>query len=576
MLYFLHNFDKLFLPFYRKFFMDFIQNVRDLNISDYISKYVRLKKKGKIEVGCCPFHSEKTPSFTVFPSKNNFKCFGCNESGSIIDFCMKINNLEFMDAAKALATEYNIEIPKENNKNHLQNKITEARHHFYKTALTKVPSALQYIEARGFSDEDIQSFGLGYAPTENGLLFEYLCVKFPNSEPDIKKNLGNENGYDFFKGRIVFPIHNVAGKVVGFQCRAISNDVQPKYLHSSESDAFNKSKILYGLDKAKMTKEANCFLVEGNLDVIRMHQIGNKNTVCAMGTSFTSEQGKILKNYFTEITICFDSDKAGRKAAISALKILLDLDFSVKIVDLPDGHDPDSFFYDNNDNYALKKMTFDWLDYLFKLSETIEDDSQKIEFYNRILGICENIQPEIRRKMSVSKYRKELDRITNTSDLFFKNDIRKQYISCMLLYGSKMINETNSDGQNISYSIYDSMRLCLIENEVELEDEFEPIQKLILDSEHFHSFFLEMTSAHKSFVIDAANIINSATQSYPDLSFSAKQDFPEKLMEMLQIQLLIRKLRNDNKKEIDQKMIIENNKLIDELINMSQKISLFE
>jgi DNA primase len=555
--------------------MDFIQTIKDLDAIEYISKYVRLKRKGNVHSGLCPFHSEKTPSFTVFKKTNSFKCFGCGASGSIIDFSMKINSLEFMDAAKAIAQEYNIEIPKSSPKDEAEKKIIELRLHFYRTALKKVPEALEYLTKRGFSQEDIDSFQIGFAPTQETLLYEYLCAKIPNSEDAIKKHLGNQRGLDFFKGRIVLPITNVAGKVIAFQCRAISNDIHPKYLHSSESSWFNKSKVLYGLDKAKMSKEKYCILLEGNMDVIRMHQIGKSNSVCSMGTAFTQEQAKLLKNYFSEIVICFDGDNAGKKAAISALQILLDEDFDVKILKLPDGEDADTYFL-KNDFDTAKPNTLGWLEYLFSLTEAInDDDGAKISAFNRILSICENIKPEIRRKHYVSKCRKKIDSITNSENAFFKNDIRKQYISCMIVFGTKVITYLDENGNTLQYSIYDSMRANLIENEVFFDGELEGVYQIIISNEFYYNFFIALNENYKSLYIESATSIN-AVKDLPELSFKSTEDFPDRLSRYLEISILIYKLKEDNKSEKDSLAIVSNNKIIEQLTDMLKEVNLFD
>lgn len=335
---------------------DIIDNVRESNdIVDIISEYVALKKRGKNYVGLCPFHSEKTPSFTVNQDKQMYYCFGCGEGGNVISFIMRYRHMEFVEAVKMLAEKANISIPEtgtgaDNEEADLKKKLLEinreAARYFY-INLRKSPKALDYFKGRGIDEVIIKKFGLGYSVDSFSGLMRYLAGK--GYKEDLVEKAGliikrEKSGYyDRFRNRVMFPVFDTRGKVIGFGGRVLDNS-KPKYLNSPETPVFNKGYNLYGLNFAiKNNIDRKIIMVEGYMDVIALHQYGIVNAVASLGTALTLNQGKLLKRYSDEVIICYDSDTAGQAATLRGLEILTNAGLDVSILEIPKGKDPDEF-----------------------------------------------------------------------------------------------------------------------------------------------------------------------------------------------------------------------------------------
>ena len=335
-----------------------IQEVADKNdIYDVISKTVRLKKAGSSYIGLCPFHNEKTPSFSVSPRRGIFKCFGCGEGGDVIRFVMKSEGLSFFDAVTKLADNANISLPKisgynkeDEDKKKEHNKLIyeinkEAASFFY-SSIKNSDEAIAYFKKRQLDSRIVKMFWLGFAPDSWTSLFEYLKDK-GYTEGDIfdaglvKKH---ESGryYDTFRNRIMFPIFDSKKNIIGFGGR-VMDDSKPKYLNSQDSPIFSKSRNLYGLNIAICSKKEFCILSEGYMDTIALIKSGYDNTVATLGTALTSQQAKILSNYFKEVVICYDSDKAGRLATLRAITVLREQNIKISILDLKAEKDPDEY-----------------------------------------------------------------------------------------------------------------------------------------------------------------------------------------------------------------------------------------
>ena len=339
------------------------------DIVEVVGDFVSLKKKGQYMMACCPFHNEKSPSFSVTPSKGIYHCFGCGKSGDSIQFIMDHETFTFGEAIVYLANKYNIEIAEYGNKDEdvqlkteresIQIALQYAADHF-KQNLWETEEGksigLSYFRERGFIDPILKKFDLGYSLDEwDGLLKRAVADQY---QPDILLKAGlvlqrdNANDttqvkyYDRFRGRVMFPIHSVAGKVIGFGARILSKEKnQPKYLNSPETEVYHKSKVLYGLFQAKaaIRKLDECFLVEGYTDVISMHQGGIEHVVASSGTALTEDQIKLVRRYTPNITLVYDGDNAGMKAALRGVDLILEQEMNVSIVVLPDQEDPDSF-----------------------------------------------------------------------------------------------------------------------------------------------------------------------------------------------------------------------------------------
>ena len=368
------------------------------DILDVVSGCVHLNKKGSTYFGLCPFHNEKTPSFSVSPGKQMYYCFGCGEGGNVITFVMKYENYNFSEAVKYLSERAGIQLPEEDKseeakkqsdlKSVLYDINKEAALYFYAQLKSeRGVAALNYLKNRELNEETIIKFGLGFSNKYSDDLYKYLKSKGYSDE--ILNQTGlisiKENGtYDKFWNRTMFPIMNSAGKVIGFGGR-VMGEGDPKYLNSPETKIFDKSRNLYGLNFARLSRENFMIVCEGYMDVITMHQAGFTNTVASLGTAFTRGQAELLKRYTAEVLLAYDSDTAGEKAILRAITILKDAGLGVKVIDLTPFKDPDEFIKANGTEALkerIKKAENSFL-YEVKISRKnydVNDPAQETEF----------------------------------------------------------------------------------------------------------------------------------------------------------------------------------------------------
>ena len=331
------------------------------DIETVMAPYVALKRRGKNIVGLCPFHNEKTPSFTVYPENGSFYCFGCGVGGDVFSFVRQIENLDYIDAVKLLAERSGITLPQDGYDDSMQKlkttiyEINRETAKFYHTYLMSPEGkwALDYLTGRGLSIATIKHFGLGAAPDGWDNLIKHL-KGLGYSIPDmLQANVigKSQRGtyYDRFRKRVMFPIINIRGKVIGFSGRAMPGEdkMGGKYVNTSDTPVYKKSENLFGMNFAKNNCDERVILVEGNMDVISLHQAGFENAVAALGTAFTDEQAKLLSRYTKEIVLIMDSDEAGQKAARRAGNVLQSTGINIRVVLLPDGKDPDEFIKKN-------------------------------------------------------------------------------------------------------------------------------------------------------------------------------------------------------------------------------------
>jgi DNA primase len=333
-----------------------------IDIIDVIGGFVKLKKRGSNYLGLCPFHNEKSPSFTVSPSKELYKCFGCGKSGNSISFIMEHEKYTYVDALKWLANRYGIEIEEtfQNDEQRQQMQVADSLYiinvfaqQFFTKSLFETEEGqdigLAYFKERGFREEIITKFQLGYSPEQRDAFTKEAIAKQYTPELLIKTGLvanRNDQLMDNYRGRVIFPIHNHSGKVLGFGARILkSNDKAPKYINTPENEIYVKSKILYGSYFARQSidKADECLLVEGYTDVVSLHQAGIENVVASGGTSLTPDQLRLIKKYTNNLTIIYDGDAAGVKAALRGLDLALEEGLNVKLVLIPDKEDPDSY-----------------------------------------------------------------------------------------------------------------------------------------------------------------------------------------------------------------------------------------
>jgi DNA primase len=326
-----------------------------LSVEEVISSYLQLQRAGRNFKAICPFHTEKTPSFIVSPERQIWHCFGCGEGGDIFTFVMKIEGIEFRESLKLLADKAGVRLKSVNYKDSSRKsrifEIIDVSRKFYQECLKikRGRKAYDYLLKRGLESETIEKFQLGYAPDSWDLLSKFLKGRgYKESEifaagMTVKKDQGG-GYYDRFRGRIMFPINNISGQAVGFSSRVMpgGDESQAKYINTPETLVYNKSKVLYGLDKAKVAvrEKGLCVIVEGNLDVIASFQAGVENVVASSGTSLTADQVKIIKRYTDNIVFSFDVDSAGIKAADRGIEIALQEDVNVGVVQVPEGKDP--------------------------------------------------------------------------------------------------------------------------------------------------------------------------------------------------------------------------------------------
>ena len=386
-----------------------IQKIKDLNdIVDIVSEKVKLRRSGHNYLGLCPFHNEKTPSFSVSQEKQIYKCFGCGESGNVITFVMKTKNLPFVEAVKLLGDKVNISVDtddgKRNESINQNNKLykinVEAARYFFSN-LKYDKTAKDYFRARGITENIIRSFGLGYAKNNwNGLL--YYMKKKGYSELDlitagliIQKN---NSFYDRFRNRVIFPVFDYRGRVIGFGGRVLDNS-KPKYLNSPETALFKKGINLYGLNFAiKNNINRTFIIVEGYMDCISLHQYGIKNAVASLGTALTKSQAKLLKRYANKVIISYDADAAGQMATLRGLKILREVGLEVSIIKVPEGKDPDEFVR-NNGREAFMKLIDNALPIVdYRLKEAFErvnlkDNESVIKYIREVSTMIEDLDP---------------------------------------------------------------------------------------------------------------------------------------------------------------------------------------
>jgi len=333
-----------------------------IDIIDVIGGFVKLKKRGTNYLGLCPFHNERTPSFTVSPSKEIYKCFGCGKSGNTISFLMEHEKYSYVDSLRWLANRYGIEIEETfaSDEQRQQMQVSDSLYiinnfaqQFFSKILFETEEGrdigLSYLKERGFREDIIKKFQLGYNPEARDSFTKAAIAAQYNAELLLKTGLvanRNEQLMDNYRGRIIFPVHNHSGKVLGFGARILkTNDKAPKYINTPENEIYVKSKILYGSYFARMAidKADECLLVEGYTDVISLHQSGIENVVASGGTSLTQDQLRLIRKYTNNLTIIYDGDAAGIKAALRGLDLALEEGLNVKLVLIPDKEDPDSY-----------------------------------------------------------------------------------------------------------------------------------------------------------------------------------------------------------------------------------------
>lgn len=419
--------------------------IETARIEEVVSEFVTLRKRGANLIGVCPFHKEKTPSFNVNPARNIFKCFGCGKAGDSVRFIMEHEHYSFNEAIRYLAKKYGIkieereqtpeEIMAQNERERMFNINSFAQKYFSDTMMTTDEGrsiGLAYFHERGFRDAIINKFQLGYCPESGSAFTDYAIKNGYDKDLLVKVGLsGNyENRiYDRYHGRVIFPIHNLTGKVIGFGGRILSKEkTKAKYVNSPESEIYNKSQTLYGIYFAKneISRLDNCILVEGYADVLSMHQAGIENVVASSGTSLTTEQIRMISRYTKNVTLLYDGDAAGIHAALRGTDMILAENMNIRIVVLPPEDDPDSFVQNNPIEYVTKYLTDNAKDVIgFKANLLVKDaQNDPIKKAAAIKDILQSISV-IPDPIYRTTYIKECSRTLDVPEQTLMNELNK-------------------------------------------------------------------------------------------------------------------------------------------------------
>jgi len=473
-----------------RFSDDFINEVKDKNdIVDVISAYTTLKKSGGNYTGLCPFHSEKTPSFSVSSEKQLYYCFGCGAGGTVMNFIQSIENLDFVETVKFLAQRAGIGVPEdtaeETEESRLKKKIYEmnkiaGRAYFNTLNSDGGKIALMYLRNRGLTDETITKFGLGYAPDSWDFMYKTLKSKGFRDDEIVKSGLcrKSEKGriYDFFKNRVMFPVMDVRGNVIAFGGRDMTGDSMSKYLNTGETPVFKKRENLFNLNIAKNTKEDYIILAEGYMDVIALYQAGFTNAVASLGTSFAPEHARLIKRFTSKVIISFDSDGAGRQAALRASGILKKEGIKFRILRMKDAKDPDELIkkfgaeaYKYALDSSLSGVEYD-LENVYP-NGGFSDEEEKIEYIKNAADILKFINSDIELEVYVNKVATQTG-LSKEKVMAFVNDKKRsqQRFSKRDFENSITVNKKTAEETLIKIIIENSSYFLKIKDKIKAED----------------------------------------------------------------------------------------------------------
>lgn len=455
---------------------DFLQELHDrVDIESVISPYVTLKRKGKLLGGLCPFHNEKTPSFYVYPETQSYYCFGCGSGGDAITFIKNIENLDYIESVRFLCEKYGLSMPEDNYDNGLSKKRTrlfeanrEAARYYYKQLFEPNGKiARDYCKKRQLTKDTVTLFGIGYASDSWDSLTNYLKSKGFTTEELIEADLAKKgrNGgcFDTFRNRLVFPIVDLRGNVLGFSGRRLNEEDRAKYVNSSDTLIYKKGREIFGLNLAKKTKADNLILCEGNIDVVMLHQAGFDNAVAALGTALTEDQAQLLSRYTGEILLCYDNDEAGAKAVEKALGIFARTTVHTKVIKMTGGKDPDEII--KNFGVARFKALIDGAsnDIEYRLSEEMQKHDMltsdgKVSFMRAAAKVLAALDSPIEVDVYASKLANELsvNKEAITSEIAKnrrkkkQSDRKEQFKEIQRSFNNPndLVNKVNSERRN--------------------------------------------------------------------------------------------------------------------------------
>lgn len=526
---------------------DLIEEIRMKNdIVDVISGYVKLQKKGGTYFGLCPFHNEKTPSFSVAPRKQMYYCFGCGAGGNVFTFIMNYENFTFFEALKFLADRVGVSLPEieyseeARKQADIKSSIMEinkqaANFYCYQLRTENGKQAYEYLRNRQLSDDTIKKFGLGASSRYSGELYQYLKGKGYTDKLLMETGLfkaDEKRGIsDRFWNRVIFPIMDVNNKVIGFGGR-VMGEGEPKYLNSPETKAFDKSRNLYGLNFARTSRKPNLIICEGYMDVIALHQAGFTNAVASLGTAFTSQQSSLIKRYAEEVLLTYDSDGAGVKAALRAIPILKEAGLSVKVINMRPYKDPDEFIKNLGAEAFEERIKNAENAFFYELAVmeqqyNMKDPEEKTSFYNEIARKLLDFQEEIERNNYI-------EAVAGKYHMGYEN-LRNLVNQLGIRLGPKRTGEKPKSGMNrnrekedgarqaqkllLTWLIEDSHLFDYIKSYIGPEDFVEPI---------YHSVAEQLFRQHEEGEVNPAKIINSfqAEEEHKEVAglFNARLD----------------------------------------------------
>ncbi len=420
--------------------------VSQCDIEDIISTYVNVKKAGRNTKALCPFHSEKTPSFVIYPDTQSFFCFGCGAGGDVISFIMRIENLEYAEAVRFLASRMGVTVPEDGQddvvakqKQRIYAINKETAMFFHKCLKSKLGiDGINYFRSRGLSDKTITSYGLGYAPNSWDTLTNYLSSKGFSKEEQILACVAvkgkSGNIYDQFRNRVMFPIIDIRGNIIGFGGRVLDNS-KPKYLNTPDTPVFKKSKNLFSLNFAKTEIKDTIILAEGYMDVIAINSSGIKNVVATLGTALTSEQARLIAKYASNVVIAYDSDEAGQKATHRAVNLLSEAGVKTKVLKMAGAKDPDEYIK----KFGVKRFEMlvngaeDVIDYelnSLKSNVDLTNAEGKIAYLKKAVEIISDISNPIEREVYAGNIAKEtgtmIDTVLSQAKLLYKKKYKSQ------------------------------------------------------------------------------------------------------------------------------------------------------
>lgn len=514
---------------------DIIEEVRMKNdIVDVISQYVKLTRKGSSYFGLCPFHNEKTPSFSVTPSKQMYYCFGCGAGGNVYNFIMEYENYSFGEALSHLADRAGVELPKIEYSREAREKAEQraalleinklaAQYFYYQLRREGGKTAYGYLTGRGLSEETIRKFGLGYSDKYSDDLYKYLKGKGYSDELLRESGLFNVDErrgmYDKFWNRVIFPIMDVNNRVIGFGGR-VMGDGKPKYLNSPETKIFDKSRNLYGLNVARTTRKNYLILCEGYMDVIAMHQAGFTNAVASLGTALTSGHASLVKRYTKEVLLLYDSDGAGIRAALRAIPILREAGVTSRVVSLKPWKDPDEFIKNEGAEAFEERLNQAMDSFMFRVhiaeQEFAMDAPQgQNQFFERCAEMLLELSDELERNLYIEAIVKEYGRYGVGTE-----DIRKR-VNTLALKGTPAEKRIQPKSGTLETkkkeSAADKAQKLMLTWLVNYPGIFEQVEKYISPSDFVVPLYKEVAQMlfdqHKEGETNPGKLLNAFTDS---------------------------------------------------------------